>query len=216
MELELRTLIQKLDLEDVETDKQIQTNQRTRKEIVIKTNVELKSLLKQVMEEEEAAVLFYPTFSIAWQTDKVYRISLREDLIGEGLDEEEALQSLQPFFENREIRKVTNDAKNFILRLHKLGVSINGLDFDTQIGAYLLEPTRSKYNVEQLIFDYTGIEVEIADASDILILTREMKKRMQEVNMEELYRKIEHPLIQVLADMELEGFKVDKQNAAGA
>jgi DNA polymerase-1 len=211
MELELRTLIQKLDLEDVETDKQIQTNQRTRKEIVIKTNVELKSLLKQVMEEEEAAVLFYPTFSIAWQTDKVYRISLREDLIGEGLDEEEALQSLQPFFENREIRKVTNDAKNFILRLHKLGVSINGLDFDTQIGAYLLEPTRSKYNVEQLIFDYTGIEVEIADASDILILTREMKKRMQEVNMEELYRKIEHPLIQVLADMELEGFKVDKQ-----
>ena len=29
--------------------------------------------------------------------------------------------------------------------------------------------------------------------------------------MEELYRKIEHPLIQVLADMELEGFKVDKQ-----
>ena len=74
-----------------------------------------------------------------------------------------------------------------------------------------MEPTRSKYNVEQLIFDYTGIEVEIADASDILILTREMKKRMQEVNMEELYRKIEHPLIQVLADMELEGFKVDKQ-----
>ena len=97
MELELRTLIQKLDLEDVETDKQIQTNQRTRKEIVIKTNVELKSLLKQVMEEEEAAVLFYPTFSIAWQTDKVYRISLREDLIVEGLDEEEALQSLSHF-----------------------------------------------------------------------------------------------------------------------
>ena len=43
-------------------------------------------------------------------------------------------------FENREIRKVTNDAKNFILRLHKLGVSINGLDLirksDLSFGAY--------------------------------------------------------------------------------
>lgn len=50
------------------------------------------------------------------------------------------------------------------------------------------------------------------DASDSwLILIREMKKRLKDAEMEALYRQIEHPLIRVLLDMEMEGFKVDKE-----
>ena len=70
--------------------------------------------------------------------------------------------------------------------------------------------TRNKYEVEQLLYDYAHIDVTEADAADILLLARSMIERMKQANMEGLYQQIEHPLIRVLADMELEGFKVDK------
>ena len=54
-------------------------------------------------------------------------------------------------------------------------------------------------------------DVEMADASDLLFLAHKMKKLLSEAGMYELYTQIEHPLIHVLADMELEGFKVDKE-----
>ncbi|HHU49524.1 MAG: DNA polymerase I [Caldicoprobacterales bacterium] len=211
-ELELNTIIQKLDLVDAEATDEIQkANERDKAVIEIKTDADMQLLLNRLLAQEEAAILINPSISIAWQNDVVYRICPKKDLLDEGLNEEEVLQSLQPFFENSGIRKVTNDAKGMMLWLHKLGIRIKGLEFDTQIGAYLLDPTRSKYEIEQLLYDYAHIDVEEADASDILLLARAMKKLIKEANMEDLYRQIEHPLIGVLTDMELEGFKVDKQ-----
>ena len=68
-----------------------------------------------------------------------------------------------------------------MLWLHKLGIRI-GAEFDNKL-AYLLDPTRSKYEIEQLLYDYV-IDVEEADAF-ILLLARAMKKLIKEVNMED-------------------------------
>ncbi|HHU79192.1 MAG TPA: DNA polymerase I, partial [Clostridiales bacterium] len=171
---------------------------------------DLQTFVQQLMEQKEAAVMLEPNISIAWQEDEVYKLCLKEDLLGEGLQEEEVWQSLKPFFENSQILKTTNDAKSMILGLYKLGIQVKGLEFDTQIGAYLLDPVRNKYDVEQLLYEYTNTDVSEADASDLLRLAGAIKRQLKDEGMNGLYQKIEHPLIRVLAGMELAGFKVDK------
>lgn len=210
-DLELNTIIQKLNMETGEVE-EINNSKERKKEIVkIKNREDLMQLLDQLLLQKEAAILLNRNLSIAWHYDKVYSIHLKQDLLEEGLEEEEALQALKPFFINNDISKVTNDAKRLILKLRRLDIRINGLTFDTHIGAYLLEPTRNKYQLEQLLYDYVQFDVEMADASDLLFLAHKMKKLLSEAGMYELYTQIEHPLIHVLADMELEGFKVDKE-----
>ena len=54
-------------------------------------------LLDQLLLQKEAAILLNRNLSIAWHYDKVYSIHLKQDLLEEGLEEEEALQALKPF-----------------------------------------------------------------------------------------------------------------------
>ena len=97
-ELELNTIIQKLDLVDAEATDEIQkANERDKAVIEIKTDADMQLLLNRLLAQEEAAILINPSISIAWQNDVVYRICPKKDLLDEGLNEEEVLQSLQPF-----------------------------------------------------------------------------------------------------------------------
>ncbi|NLC43414.1 MAG: DNA polymerase I [Clostridiales bacterium] len=208
MDLELNTLIDRLGFEDVELEVPIA---RDKNIVDIRKMEDLLSMFKMLIEQEEVVFLLQPYISFAWNDETVYRLMWKEDLLSEGLNEDEVWEVLKPFFENKNIRKLGNDAKSAILSLRNLGISLEGLDFDVQVGAYLLEPTRSKYGIQQLLYDYIHQDISEADASDLLILIREMKKRLKEAGMEGLYRQIEHPLISVLIDMELEGFKVDKE-----
>ena len=207
VDLELNTLIDRLGFEISESDVVI----RDKTIVEIRKMYDLRSLARLLVEQEEVVFLLQPYISFAWNEDKVYKLIWQEDLLSEGLNEDDVWSTLQPFFENKKIRKLTNDAKSIIPGLKKLDISIESLVFDAQVGAYLLEPTRSKYDIKQLLYDYKQIDVSEADASDLLILIREMKKRLKDAEMEGLYRQIEHPLIRVLLDMEMEGFKVDKE-----
>ncbi len=210
MELELNTIIERLDLFEVHPMESEEAAVRDKTVIEIRKTADLQTFVQQLMEQKEAAVMLEPNISIAWQEDEVYKLCLKDDLLGEGLQEEEVWQSLKPFFENSQILKTTNDAKNMILGLYKLGIQVKGLEFDTQIGAYLLDPVRNKYDVEQLLYEYTNTDVSEADASDLLRLAGAIKRQLKDEGMNGLYQKIEHPLIRVLAGMELAGFKVDK------
>lgn len=210
MELELNTIIERLDLFEVHPMESEEAAVRDKTVIEIRKTADLQTFVQQLMEQKEAAVMLEPNISIAWQEDEVYKLCLKDDLLGEGLQEEEVWQSLKPFFENSQILKTTNDAKSMILGLYKLGIQVKGLEFDTQIGAYLLDPVRNKYDVEQLLYEYTNTDVSEADASDLLRLAGAIKRQLKDEGMNGLYQKIEHPLIRVLAGMELAGFKVDK------
>ena len=90
-----------------------------------------------------------------------------------------------------------------MLEASKLGIEISNLLFDTYIAAYLLDPTHTRYDIRYLLYEYLGIEVDIVDAADLLLLADDFKERLRETGMEKLYKEVEHPLIQVLADMEI-------------
>ena len=122
---------------------------------------------------------------------------------------------------------VTFDNKKNIVFLNKMNITINS-SFDTMIGAYLLN-----YNVkEDLSYLSTtfGIEIPYYDSvinkknpmseqdiiNEIVMKAKflydtyeEFNNKLKSEELYDLYYDMEHPLIEVLASMEIEGINVD-------
>lgn len=140
------------------------------------------------------------------------------------------------YFESKQIEKYGHMIKADIVGLLRLDIPINNIQFDTMIGGYLLNPAQSNYSINQLGKEYLNIygydEEELLGKGknrksfkDLSIETRAeyismvldltygvkdpIKKRIQEQKMDQLYYEVELPLVEVLADMEFNGFKVD-------
>ncbi len=91
---------------------------------------------------------------------------------------------------------------------------------DTMIAAYLIEPGRASYELDDLAVEY-GVEVspEPEADPDVAALVRRaflplrlaplMRARLAERGEEELYERVELPLAEVLAAMEDAGVKID-------
>lgn len=130
--------------------------------------------------------------------------------------QEEALNELRKVFENKDIKKVIHDSKGVYTALNKLQVKLKGLVFDTKIAAYLVNPSKSEYELKGLIYDLLGIDVtgeeELIRFKEINFLKEvyeKLEEKIKALEMEELLYNVEQPLIEVLASMEARGFKVD-------
>ncbi|MBE6053131.1 MAG: DNA polymerase I, partial [Clostridium sartagoforme] len=75
-------------------------------------------------------------------------------------DKKEADLILKNIMENNEVKKVIHDGKSLITVLNKLGISINGFEFDTTIAAYLINSARNSYDLLSLINEYLGEDVK--------------------------------------------------------
>ncbi len=93
-------------------------------------------------------------------------------------------------------------------------------DDDTMLAAYLIEPSRASYELDDLAAEY-GLELQPEPAADedtarlvrhaaaTLRLRDPLLERVRERNQEQLYRKIELPLTEVLSAMESVGVRID-------
>ncbi|WP_313341298.1 DNA polymerase I [Sedimentibacter sp.] len=154
----------------------------------------------------------------------------------EKLSEEKVLSSLKNIFESNEISIIGHSIKNEVIYLMKHKIDLNNITFDSEIGKYLLNPSESSYSIDKIAYEY--LKEELLSENDILGTGRSkisfkelsldkkkeyiynylstvirceslMKTEIEELQMTELYEKIELPLIEVLAYMEYVGFKVD-------
>ncbi|HCL49482.1 MAG TPA: DNA polymerase I, partial [Clostridiaceae bacterium] len=102
------------------------------------------------------------------------------------------------------------------------GIELKNLNFDGEIASYLLNPSESKYDMLNLLNQYSGINTSGIDADDkngiaalyvqkLDDIKRNMLTEINKHGMNELFEKIEMPLIEVLSSMECLGFKVDAQ-----
>lgn len=64
---------------------------------------------------------------------------------------EEALKVLKNLMEDDNVKKVIHDGKNFVTFLNKNQIEIKGFDFDTAIAAYLIDSSKSKYEILELV-----------------------------------------------------------------
>jgi len=144
------------------------------------------------------------------------------------------IKTLRTVFEDKEIKKYGHDLKRLIKFLKAQSIQLNGVAFDTMIAAYIIEPTRANYTISELtednlksfitpaeiLYDKHGKKLEKGldiDSSSICAtctkaifdLTQRFSPIIMNNGQDELLYGIELPLVEVLADMELWGFKVD-------
>lgn len=141
---------------------------------------------------------------------------------------------LKRIFENKDIKKFGYDIKIDILKLNKMGIDYESPGFDVLIAAYINNPSRTKYDIDILCFDYLGKSLKGSDMAGvddggqlsfdaigeeedetnvlaaIIELTEYFEDDIKKNNQEQLYYEIELPLIKVLADMQITGMYVDK------
>lgn len=139
---------------------------------------------------------------------------------------------LKSVFENGKIKKYGHNLKNDIINMREHGIEYRGLGFDTEIAAYINNPTRTKFDIDILCFDYLNKnlssdslnqDVQISmdaqndntqECADILLAIIKLKEFFEKVirdnDQEKLYYDIELPLVKVLAEMQIYGVFVDK------
>ena len=148
------------------------------------------------------------------------------------------IEALRPFFEAEEIEKIGQNLKYDIKVLAKYDVEVKGKLFDTMIAHYLINPDM-RHNMDVLAetyLNYTPVSIEeligkkgknqksmadvpvdhqteyaVEDADVTLQLKEHFQKELGEANTQKLFDEIEIPLVQVLADMELEGINLDQE-----
>lgn len=111
-----------------------------------------------------------------------------------------------------EVKKSAHGVKDLMGLALAEGLGTEGFVFDTELAAYVLDPTESGYAPGKLTKRYLGAELPEARAA--LELMAPMRAKLAENGAEKLYFDIELPLCQVLAEMERAGFLVDRKALA--
>ncbi len=131
-----------------------------------------------------------------------------------------------------DIKKVGHNIKDLVRRLLSRGIASTDWCFDTALAAYLLDATAGSYELDRLCVVYCGFEPAkgtqkegqmsfleqesfdlagvLSRAAALLCLYESLEGKLRELGMDRLYYDIELPLCTVLAEMEQEGFLVDK------
>ncbi len=190
-----------------------------------KCNVDQPAKLCEIAKYEECAIYRFYEDDIAVSIDgeNSFYISNPSDA------------ELKAFFECEGCRKIGFNVKEDILYLKNRKIQFFGLGFDTAIAAYILDPSRSAYKIDDLALDFLGLsgggEQNIEEngqlsltfnedtsktetaAFDLFVIEKLWKKfadKIEKNNQHQLYYDVELPLVEVLADMQYTGVMVDR------
>ena len=156
------------------------------------------------------------------------------------LDRYEVLKKLKPLLEDASLKKVGQNLKYDINVLRKYGIKVAGITYDTMLESYTLDSTASRHDMDSLALKYLGYKTvsyeeiagkgvkqlrfdEIAiskagfyaaeDADVTLQLHQTLYEKLDE-KPRSVFTEIEMPLLQVLADIEYLGVKIDLDELA--
>lgn len=156
---------------------------------------------------------------------------------GEQLNINFVLERLKPVFESPKVVKIGHNLKYDFLVLKKYNVHLSLPFFDTMIAAYLINPGVKAQKLEELAFSELGVEMQpiheligkgkneilfsaisikqaldyAAEDADIAFrLYNHLLPHLKKEKLFDLFSKIEMPLIPVLAQMEWDGIKINK------
>ena len=153
------------------------------------------------------------------------------------LSKELVIKKLKPLLEDLSIKKIGQNIKfDFIVLFHH-GINMSSME-DTMLMSYVLDAGKNRHNMDTLseihlghkpiaFKDLVGIgkkqlnfsEVEIDKAKDYaaedaditLRLYKKFQKSLKSEKMINIYETFEKPMLKILAFMEIEGIKIDKE-----
>ncbi len=226
---ELKKLSKNLKLKSVLSKYDLDNNEAELKEIAnieiskIETIEEMEEVLLSI--KDRSYILFTLNDASKYSTIELEYLILGEEGRSHVIDfklvsmsnREKALNLLRTFMEDETVKKVIHDSKNLITFLNKYDIDIQGFDFDTAIAAYLIDSSKANYEVFDLINRFLEKDIK-SDSNDLKAicssylkkLYEKLKEMLHKEDMDELYYKVEHPLIYVLSSMESIGFKINK------
>lgn len=122
---------------------------------------------------------------------------------------------IEAILSNPHIKKIGHDLKKIKLFLAKDNFTLEGLAFDVMLAGYLLDPAKSQYSLADLAWDYLGkapsnkFMDNYRSVELILELRAKLENELKEKSLLSLFNDVEMPLVEVLAEMELNGIKLD-------
>ncbi|MES2522457.1 MAG: DNA polymerase I [Gemmatimonadota bacterium] len=147
-----------------------------------------------------------------------------------------AMAPLRAMLEDASVRKIAQNAKYDVLVLRGAGVRMAGLEFDTMLASYVLDPGRRSHGLDLLALEFLGhtmtayeqlcgkgkgqlpfdlVPVDSArdysceDVDVTMRLRALFEPALVEHGMLDLLMTVEVPLVEVLAEMEWEGIAIN-------
>ena len=173
--------------------------------------------------------------SFAVEAHKAFYVPVPADRV----EAQKVVEIFRPVYENESIQKVGQNIKYDMEVLRNYGIELKGELFDTMIAHYLIQP-ELRHNMDYLAEVYLGYqtihideligpkgkgqrsmrdltpeqvyEYACEDADITLQLKNVLEPKLEEVGAKELFWQIEMPLVPVLAEMEMNGVRIDTQS----
>lgn len=173
--------------------------------------------------------------SFAAEAHKAFYVPVPADRV----EAQKVVDIFRPVYENESIQKVGQNIKYDMEVLRNYGIELKGELFDTMIAHYLIQP-ELRHNMDYLAEVYLGYqtihideligpkgkgqrsmrdltpeqvyEYACEDADITLQLKNVLEPKLEEVGAKELFWQIEMPLVPVLAEMEMNGVRIDTQS----
>ena len=152
------------------------------------------------------------------------------------LDADAVLDRLRPVLEDPAIEKIGQNLKYDINVLRRHGVRLAGVVFDTMIASYVLDASRSSHRLDVLTLVFLGhtcipitsligtgrtqkgfdevpldraVNYAAEDADVTLRLEAVLAPQLEADGLRKLFDDLEMPLVDVLADLEFNGIRID-------
>ncbi|MDD5634579.1 MAG: DNA polymerase I [Candidatus Omnitrophica bacterium] len=169
-------------------------------------------------------------FTFSYKEEEAFYISFKGDL--------GTIALVKKIFENADICKIGYDIKQDLLDLNREGIELKGPIFDILIADYLIDPSRSVYDISSISVRYLNYSIldekntagwdkkgqatmdfsqaiewtaSCARSDVVMRLYDVMKKELSKKHLQELMDDVEMPLITVLKEMEKEGVRIDTE-----
>ena len=177
--------------------------------------------------------------SFSFEDGNAFYLPLAHRYLGvpEQLEFKAVCEKLKPILEDKSIKKCGHNIKYDLIVMSNEGIALDGVDFDTMIASYLLNPSSRGHGLDALTMEYFGHknltykemtgtgskeigfdEVEVDRATEYAAedsdMTWRLKGKLQPQLKDstlKLYKEIELPLLEVLAEIELNGVYVDRK-----
>jgi DNA polymerase-1 len=171
--------------------------------------------------EQECFTELQATRGIAFATKPGVAAYVDLEKFSGGMDT--AISALRDVLSNGLIEKSVHDVKRAVGLLDRFNITLEGVKDDTYLAAYLLDPSRSKYDLNDLAREALNVEHSTTPAAnwpdtawqsvlaaDLTAQTAHvLHNRILEKNLETIYSEVELPLAPLLYRMEQAGLKVD-------
>ena len=146
------------------------------------------------------------------------------------------LSRLRSVLESPEIEKIGQNIKYDSMVLHRHGIQLAGIRFDTMLASYLINPAKRAHSLDQIALDFldhktitykevTGtperksgfskvpldeaVTYACEDADITLMAHGVLEPRLKEAGLTRLFERVEMPLVSVLARMEMTGIRIN-------